>query len=152
QASDTEIVSLHSFLDALKERHHCFHAQGGRLSDHGLRHCYTNPCSEREAARIFENARGGRAASPDEHEQFGSLLMLFFGRLDAEKGWTKQLHLGALRNVNSGANETLGPDTGFDCIGDWRQATALVGYLDLLERENCLPRMVLYNLNPADNY
>jgi glucuronate isomerase len=152
QVSNIEIVSFQNLLDALKQRHDCFHAQGGRLSDHGLRHCYANPCSDREAARIFENVRGGRAASPEQHERLASLLMLFFGRLDAEKGWTKQLHLGALRNPNSLATEAVGSDGGFDCIADWPQATALVAYLDLLEREHSLPRMVLYNLNPADNY
>lgn len=152
QASNSEILSLQDFLDALKQRHDAFHAQGCRLSDHGLAHCYARPCRDSEAARIFENARQGKAASVEEHEQFASLLMLFFGNLDAEKGWTKQLHLGALRNVNSRANDSLGPDTGFDCMGDWPQAQSLVAYLDLLDRENSLPRMILYNLNPAANY
>lgn len=78
--------------------------------------------------------------------------MLFFGRLDAAKGWTKQLHLGALRSVNSRKTRELGPDTGFDCMGDWPQAKSFCAYLDLLERENALPRMILYNVNPADNY
>ena len=152
QSANVEIVDFEDFLDALKIRHDCFHAQGGRLSDHGLPNCYANPCSEREATQIFENARSGRAATPEQHEQFASVVMLFFGQLDTEKGWTKQLHLGALRNVNSRAMESLGPDAGFDCIGDWPQAKSLVAYLDLLDRENCLPRMILYNLNPADNY
>jgi glucuronate isomerase len=79
-------------------------------------------------------------------------MMLFFGRLDAEKGWTKQLHLGARRNANSRAFETLGPDTGFDSIGDWPQVDLLGRYLDLLDREKALPRTIVYNLNPADTY
>src|SRR5579864_558982 len=152
QSSNTHIHSLTAFLDALKLRHDAFHAQGGRMSDHGLPYCYASPCSERQAAAIFDKARSGTQASSDEHEQFASFLMLFFGRLDAEKGWTKQLHLGALRSVNSRKVRELGPDTGFDCIGDWPQSQALCGYLDLLERENALPRMILYNVNPADNY
>ncbi len=78
--------------------------------------------------------------------------MDFFGRLDAEKGWTKQLHLGAIRNVNTRASETIGADTGFDSIGDWPQVKALGAYLDRLERENALPRMILYNVNPTNNY
>jgi glucuronate isomerase len=133
-------------------RHDAFHAQGGRMSDHGLPYCYANPCTERQAAAIFDKVRSGAPASSDQHEQFASFLMLFFGHLDAEKGWTKQLHLGALRSVNSRKVRELGPDTGFDCIGGWPQAQALCAYLDLLERENALPRMVLYNVNPADNY
>jgi glucuronate isomerase len=152
EASNTDIRSLQHFLDALKQRHDHFHARGARLSDHGLAHCYTTPCSEEEAARIFDKTRSDTQVTPEEHEKFASRLMLFFGRLDAEKGWTKQLHLGALRSVNSHATQSLGRDTGFDCIGDWPQARDLSAYLDLLEQENSLPRMVLYNLNPADNY
>ena len=78
--------------------------------------------------------------------------MLFFGRLDAEKGWTKQLHLGALRNNNTRGFRELGPDTGFDSIGDWPQADALAAYLDRLDQEEALPKTIVYNLNPADNY
>jgi len=79
-------------------------------------------------------------------------MMLFFGRLDAEKGWTKQLHLGALRNVNSAARRQMGPDTGYDTVGDFQQIRPLVAYLDLLARENALPKMILYNNNPADTF
>ena len=79
-------------------------------------------------------------------------MMLFFGRLDAEKGWTKQLHLGALRNNNTRLLKQIGPDTGFDSIGDFPQAAALAQYLDRLDRENALPKTIIYNLNPADNY
>jgi glucuronate isomerase len=78
--------------------------------------------------------------------------MLVFGRLDAEKGWTKQLHLGARRNNNTRRFGELGPDVGFDSIGDWPQADALGNYLDRLDQENALPKIVIYNLNPADNY
>ena len=79
-------------------------------------------------------------------------MMLFFGRLDADKGWTKQLHLGALRNNNTRLLSQLGPDTGFDSIGDYPQGAALAAYLDALEREQALPRTIIYNSNPADNY
>jgi len=78
--------------------------------------------------------------------------MLFFGQLDAQSGWTKQLHLGALRNVNSRALQSLGPDTGFDSIADVPQAASLGAYLNQLDRENSLPKMILYNLNPSDNH
>jgi glucuronate isomerase len=152
RASNLDIGYLSGFLDALKQRHDFFHEHGARLSDHGLNHCYANPCSQSEAATIFDKARNGQAATPDEHERFASFLMIFFGTLDAEKNWTKQLHLGALRAVNTRRLQELGPDTGFDCIGDWPQAQALCRYLDVLDRERALPKMVIYNLNPADNY
>ena len=78
--------------------------------------------------------------------------MLFFGRLDTEKGWTKQLHLGARRNANTRMFKKLGRDTGFDSIADWPQANSLVAYLDCLDKENALPKMIVYNLNPSHDY
>ena len=79
--------------------------------------------------------------------------MLFFGQLDAAKKWTKQLHLGALRNNNSRMVSLLGPDTGYDSMGTWSQAESLSRcYLDRLDKENALPQTILYNVNPVDNY
>ena len=151
-ASNTDVSSFPRFLDALRQRHDYFHANGARLSDHGLPYCPARPCGERRAAAIFRKARSGRAVNGAEREQFASYLMLFFGRLDAEKGWTKQLHLGALRAVNTHRVHQLGVHAGFDATGDWPQAEALCRYLDLLEGENALPKLIVYNLNPADNY
>ncbi len=150
--SNIDIAKLDSFLAALRQRHDFFHAMGGRLSDHGLNYCYADFCSEATAARIFDNARAGKAATPVEQHQFASFMMLYFGHLDAGKGWTKQLHLGALRNANTRLMQQLGPDTGSDSIGDWPQAEALGRYLDALDREHALPKTILYNVNPADNY
>jgi glucuronate isomerase len=150
--SNMDIHSLQNFTDALKQRHDAFHAAGARLSDHGLTHCYADFCDDATAAAIFERARHGQAASAAEHQQFASYMMLLFGHLDAEKGWTKQLHLGAYRSVNSRALEEIGPDTGFDSIGDWPQANALGAYLNRLDKEHALPKMILYNVNPVDNY
>jgi glucuronate isomerase len=151
-ASNVDISDLASFLFALELRHKYFHQSGCRLSDHGLPYCYATPCGEGRAATIFSNVRSGVAASPEEHEEFASFMMLFFGHLDAAKNWTKQLHLGTLRNVNTRRRSTLGADTGFDSIGDWPQAAKLNGYLNLLDSENSLPRTIIYNNNPADNY
>jgi len=151
-ASDTDIVNFSDFLDALKARHEFFHQHGCRLSDHGMNVCYADFCSPKVAAAIFAKARKGTAASPEEHGRFAAFLMLFFGRLDAEKGWTKQLHLGAMRNNNTRLLRQLGPDTGFDSIGDFPQAAPLASYLDKLDVENALPKTIIYNSNPADNY
>ena len=151
-AANKDIRNLEAFLAALKARHDFFHAHGCRLSDHGLIHCYADFPTDKAAAAIFAKARQGKAVSPAEHAQFASYMMLFFGRLDAEKGWVKQLHLGALRNNNSRLLAALGPDTGFDSIGDFPQAVALSAYLNRLDQENALPKTILYNLNPADNY
>ena len=146
------IATFDDLLAALKKRHDDFHAVGCRLSDHGLEQALSEPCTHAEASAIFAAARAGRAASPAEWAKFGSYLMLEFGRWDAAKGWTKQLHLGALRNNNTRLLKALGPDTGFDSIGDFPQARALSRYLDALDATGELPRTVLYNLNPADNY
>ena len=152
EASNTDIRSFADFLMALRHRHDAFHELGCRLSDHGLPHCYADFPSETTASAIFKQARSGTPASAEEHVQFASFIMLFFGHLDAEKGWTKQLHLGARRNANTRALTELGPDTGFDSIGDWPQAAPLGRYLDALDREGALPKTIIYNLNPADNY
>lgn len=151
RASQSDIGSFSSFLGALSQRHAFFHTHGGRLSDHGLQRCYASPYTERIAKTIFEKARSGAGATQEEQQQFASFMMLFFGRLDAEKGWTKQLHLGALRNVRTRGLRDLGPDTGFDCIDDYPQLRAFCRYLDLLDQENALPKTIVYNLNPADN-
>lgn len=152
QASNREIRKLDDLLHALAARHEAFHAIGGRLSDHGLDQCFGECCTESEAAAIFQRALDGKAANPTEHAGFAGFMMLFFGRLDAEKGWTKQLHVGAMRNNNTRLMRSLGPDTGFDSIGDFSQARSLVAYLDRLDQENALPKTIIYNLNPADNY
>jgi glucuronate isomerase len=150
--SNVNIGKFSDFIHALRQRHDFFHEMGGRLSDHGINHLFADFPTEREAAGIFDKARAGRAATPHEHARFASHLMYVFGCFDAERGWTKQLHIGARRNNNSRRFRELGPDTGFDSIGDWPQADALGAYLDRLDRDNSLPKVVIYNLNPADNY
>ncbi len=151
-AANTPIAGYRDFVDALHKRHDFFHEKGGRLSDHGLNHPFADFCSEQQAAAIFDKVRGGTAANAQEHTQFASNMMLHFGRWDAARGWTKQLHLGARRNNNTRRFQEMGPDTGWDSIGDWPQIEGLGGYLDRLDQENALPKIVIYNLNPADNY
>ena len=151
-ASNVHISTLNDFLAALKQRHDFFHENGGRLSDHGLETCPAATSTDQEASTAFAKVRTGVQLSLEESTQLASFLMLFFGRLDAEKGWTKQLHIGALRNANTRRMRELGPDKGFDNIGDWNQAEILCSFLDALDRENSLPKTIIYNLNPADNY
>src|SRR5262249_15707454 len=112
-ASNVDIGNFTQFVDALRQRHDYFHSIAARVSDRGLHHCHSSFCSTVTAAGIFDRARRGQAASPEEREQFASNMMLLFGQLDAEKGWTKQLHLGAYRSANTRRFHELGPDTGF---------------------------------------
>jgi glucuronate isomerase len=151
-SANVHIGKLSDLLDALRRRHDFFHERGCRSSDHGLEICPSEYCTESEAASIFAKLRTGRPASPEESLRFGSFVLLYTAHLDAEKGWVKQLHLGALRNSNPDGMRRLGRDTGFDSIGDWPQAVALARFLGRLSEENALPKIILYNLNPADNY
>jgi len=151
-AANTDINGFSAFISALEKRHEYFHSQGCRLSDHGLDRCFADFCPEKVAAGIFDKARAGAEVSPLEHSQFASFMMVFFGHLDAKRGWTKQLHLGALRNNNDRLLKQLGPDTGFDSIGDFPQAQSLAAYLNKLDSDNLLPKTIIYNLNPADNH
>lgn len=146
------IKSFDDLLGALKKRHDDFHALGARVSDHGLDSALSEPCTHAQAKMIFDAVRGGRAATPEEAARYGSYLMLEFGKWDAARGWTKQLHLGALRNNNTRLLTKLGPDTGFDSMGDFPQAAALSRYLNALDSTDQLPRTIVYNNNPADNY
>ena len=138
--SNIDVSDFQSFCDALEQRHDAFHAIGGRLSDHGLNHAFAAPCTDAQASEIFESVRAFKPAAPEEKQAFAAWLMLFFGRLDAEKGWTKQIHLGAFRSANTRALARIGPDTGFDSIGDWPQIDALGRYLDPLDRKARCPR------------
>jgi glucuronate isomerase len=150
--TNRDISQLGDLLDALHKRHDDFHEAGCRLSDHGLENCPALDCDPATAALIFEKARSGKPVSPEDRERFTFFLLVFLGRLDAARGWTKQLHVGAARNVNAGGFARLGPDTGYDNIGDFRQGPGLIKYLGRLSEQDALPRVILYNLNPADNY
>jgi glucuronate isomerase len=150
--ANMEISGLADFLYALEKRHDFFHEQGCRLSDHGLDYCFAECCTDAEAEGIFTKVRGGKEVTSAESAKFASFMMLFFGRLDAKKGWTKQLHLGAARSLNTRMLKAAGRDTGFDAIGDWRQAAPLAKYLDRLDQDKLLPKIIVYNLNPPDDY
>jgi glucuronate isomerase len=152
KASGHSASELAGLLDALRARHAFFGSLGAKLSDQGIPFAYSEPCDQAEASAIYARARSGLPPSAADALKFRSFILRFFGELDADANWTKQLHLGALRNANSRTFKELGPDTGFDSIGDWPQAEPLSRYFDQLESIGKLPKMILYNLNPNDNY
>lgn len=78
--------------------------------------------------------------------------LVFLGKEYAKRDWTMQLHIGALRNSNTRMFEKLGADTGFDFVNDFQIAEGISKILDALEKENALPKTILYTLNPKDNY
>ena len=152
EVSDTDISDFNSLIDAIKSRHDFFAEMGGKLSDHGLEQIYAAPFYDHEVKAIFDKIRGGSELDLDEILKFKSAMLIHFGIMDHEKDWTQQFHLGALRNNNSRMVGKLGPDTGFDSIGDFEMARPISRFLDRLDSENQLAKTILYNLNPRDNY
>ncbi len=150
-AANVHISSYDDFLIALKNRHDFFGENGSRVSDHGLESMYAEPYTTQEINTIFDKIRGGKALNSTEILKIKSALLFEFARWDHEKGWVQQFHLGALRNNNSRALRQLGPDTGWDSIGDFQQGQALSRFLNRLDSEDQLAKTILYNLNPADN-
>lgn len=156
EVTNREIRSLADYLDALKSRHDYFAELGCRLSDHGLEMIYAEPYTESEIRTIFnqlqpdyDNALAD--LSPADIAKFKSFMLVQFAEWDHEKGWTQQFHLGALRNNNRRRLREIGPDTGWDSIGDFQQAAALSRFLGGLDDRDKLAKTILYNLNPADN-
>lgn len=150
-AAKMNISSFSELMAALDSRHEFFHANGCRLSDHGVETVISEDYTEREIANIFEKIRGGSDLNQDEIRKFQSATLYEFGIMDHSRGWTQQFHIGALRNNNTRLFKALGPDTGFDSIGDFDVARPLSKLLDRLDIENKLSKTILYNLNPRDN-
>ncbi|WP_210465732.1 glucuronate isomerase [Rufibacter roseolus] len=150
-ASGVSISNYQSLLDALKQRHDFFHAQGGRLSDHGLETMYAEEYTDQEIAAIFEKALQKQALTQEEVLKFKSAMLVELALMDHARGWTQQFHLGALRNNNTRMMRELGPDTGFDSIGDFDVARPLAKFMDKLDNSNQLAKTILYNLNPSQN-
>ncbi|MBN1986418.1 MAG: glucuronate isomerase [Prolixibacteraceae bacterium] len=151
EAADENIGSFDALMDALDNRHQFFHENGCRLSDHGLETAIAEDYTESEIKSIFNKIRKGNELNREEILKFKSCMLYEFGIMDHSRGWTQQFHLGALRNNNSRLFQKLGPDTGFDSIGDFEMARPLSKFLDRLDKENKLTKTVLYNLNPRDN-
>lgn len=151
EVSGISITDFKNYLAALKSRHDYFAANGCSVSDHGLEQLYAEDATDEEIEAIFDKIIVGRALDSIEIRQFKAAMLYHFAIWDHEKGWVQQFHLGALRNNNSRLLETLGPDTGWDSIGDFQQGPMLSKFLDRLDATNQLTKTIIYNLNPADN-
>lgn len=152
EVAETDIVRFSDLLEALEKRHEYFHENGCRLSDHGLEAPVADDYILSEIEQIFAKVRSGKQLMSEEIRKFQSCMLYEFGVMDHARGWTQQYHIGALRNNNSRLFAQLGPDTGFDSIGDFEIGRPLSRLLDRLDRENKLTKTILYNLNPRDNY
>jgi glucuronate isomerase len=150
-AADVEIRDFDAFLEAIRRRHDFFHAAGCRLSDHGIETFYAEERPRAEIVAIFNRVRRGSALGPDEILAFKSAMLHELALLDHEKGWVQQFHFGAMRNNSTRMFKRLGPDTGYDSIGDFPVAQPMTRFFDRLDREDRLAKTIIYNLNPADN-
>jgi glucuronate isomerase len=150
-AANVEIGSLADFLAAIRARHDYFHSVGCRLSDHGLESLPFAEYTESQIAATFRKVRGGTQPDEEETVRFKSAMLHEFALMNHEKGWTQQIHLGALRNNNARKFRELGPDTGFDSMADGLLARPLSRFLDRLDHQNQLTKTIVYNLNPSVN-
>jgi glucuronate isomerase len=149
--TNLSVSSFEDYLFALQNRHDFFASMGCSVSDHGLEEIYVEDFTGQEIEAIFTKVHAGKELNLLEQRKFKSCMLLHFAEWDWEKGWVQQYHLGALRNNNSRMLSKLGPDTGWDSIGDFSQASALSKFLNKLDSEDKLAKTIIYNLNPADN-
>lgn len=152
--SEVSGVSISKFADliqALRARHDFFAGVGCKLSDHGIEEFYAEDYTQAEIDAIFNKVYGGQELTNEEILKFKSAMLYEGAVMDWEKGWTQQFHYGAIRNNNSRLFRKLGPDTGFDSIGDFTVAKAMSKFLNSLDNNDKLAKTIIYNLNPRDN-
>ncbi len=147
-----DLNTIDDLLGALDDRHQFFHDHGARLSDHGCEYVPASFCDSAEAQSIFETALAGAPATADEHDAFSTFMLLKLAQLDHKRGWTNQFHTGVWRNNNTRLFRKIGRDIGCDSMGDTPQGRSLGLFLDRLDQQDCLPKTIVYNLNPTDNY
>ncbi|RXJ02104.1 glucuronate isomerase [Anaerobacillus alkaliphilus] len=152
ETTNKEITTYESLLAAIETRAQYFHELGCRISDHGIQTLPFEPCTKEEASVIFEKVRSGLTVSHLEEMKYKTHTLLFLGRLYHSLGWAMQLHIGAIRNNNQRMFSKLGPDTGFDSVHDYSLAKQLNGFFNELDKNDELPKTIIYSLNPIHNY
>lgn len=152
EVSGVAINNFGDLIAALQKRHDFFESVGCRLSDHGIEEFYCEDYTPEEADSLFRKVYvDGLELTPEETRKFKTAMMVEFGIMDHDSGWTQQFHYGAIRNNNSRMMAQLGPDTGFDSIGDFTVAKNMSKFLDKLASQDKLTKTIIYNLNPRDN-
>jgi len=151
EVSGVNIGKYADLIEALQKRHDFFAQTGCKLSDHGIEEFYAEDYTQVEIDKIFNKVFSGKALNREEISKFKSALLLEGARMDHAKGWTQQFHFGCIRNNNARLFNKLGPDTGFDSIGDFTVAKNLSKFLNKSDTDNRLAKTILYNLNPRDN-
>jgi glucuronate isomerase len=149
-SANVAIGSYASLIAALDSRHAVFHDLGCRASDHGLVTPFASFASPQTQEHLFAKLLGGTALTTSEADAYKTAVLLDVGRMNAKRGWAMQLHMSAVRNVNSAMFNKLGPDTGYDAVNDEHIAGKLSAFMNALQSEGMLPKTILYSLNPND--
>lgn len=152
EAVGEDIQSFDELMTAVEKRVEYFHDMGCRISDHALDSVPYDENAQSIAPAIFKKAFTGAALTQAEVDAYKSAVLVRLARMYHDRGWAMQIHIGALRNNNSRMFAKLGADTGFDSISDYCIAAPLAKLLNDMEKDECLPKTILYTLNPKDNY
>ena len=151
EVSGIQINKFQDVIDALQKRHDFFQDNGCKLSDHGIEEFYAEDYTDNEINEIFNKVYSGNQLSAEEIKKFKSAMMIIFAEMDYESGWAQQFHYGAIRDNNTKMFRLLGPDMGFDSIGQFNTAKAMSKFFNRLASNDKLTKTIIYNLNPADN-
>lgn len=150
-ASGIDIKSVSDVKDALTKRLDFFCEHGCKATDHGVDYLAFSPASDSEIERIFSKAIQKEAVTADEADKYKTAVMLHLGREYAKRNIVMQIHFNVQRNPNKRLLDSIGPDTGFDCMMTKDCSVALTGLLNALDLTCSLPKTIIYSLNPADN-
>ena len=152
EVSGVRIDSYATLMEALRIRHDFFASEGCKVADHGVSAFPWAQCSASEAEALFAKVYSGSELDAAEVVKLQTALLLDLCRMNHAKGWVQQFHFGPMRNVNSRMFAKLGPDAGFDTVGDWNSGQALARFLNALDEDDKLAKTILYNINPAENH
>ena len=150
-AAGIEIECINCLKKALFNRIDFFEQHGCKVSDHGLDYIMYYPADKKEVNAIFRKRLAGEELTQEEILKFKTYVLLLLGEKYREKGWVMQMHFGVRRDLNKKIFAALGPDAGIDSINDNIPAGQMALFLNALAEKDCLPKTILYSLNPNDN-
>ena len=151
QSVGFSITDFSKLIKALNDRHDFFHEMGCRISDHGHNTFYSESYTAEEVDLIFQTAINGKSLSDLEINKYKSAVLFELASMNKAKSWAQQFHVGAIRNNNDKMLQELGPDQGFDSLGDLVMAENMSKFFGKLSKSDSLTKTIVYNLNPRDN-